>query len=484
MILGENMRDPVFLKIAEYVWEHRMIQQGDCVLAAVSGGADSVFLLYALKALSQELSCLVKVIHVEHGIRGESSLRDMEYVKQICQAEELPWRVEHVDAPAFAKASGTGIEEAARMLRYQVFDRVAREEGACRIAVAHHMDDNAETMLFHLARGTGLAGLAGIPPVRGKIIRPLLCISRDEIEDWLSENKISWCVDETNTDVSLSRNLIRAEVLPKLKEINASAVFHMAETAEMLRKTTEFLDHASEELCRDTSCEGTLAIEKLSGADQVVAEHLVYRTLHHVAGSTKDLTREHVKSVCALAHKQVGKQVDLPYDMVAERTYDAILIRRQTEEASVPGYQEACDAPENDASGIFLQIPGRTSLGRDCFIEAKIISYDGKEEKIPRNPYTKWFDYDKIKISLQIRGRKTGDYLQIGKNGGHKSIQDYMVNEKIPAKERDSVLLLADGSHIVWVIGRRISEAYKVTKETKRVLVLEVTCADSKGETI
>ena len=145
-----------------------MIQQGDCVLAAVSGGADSVFLLYALKALSQKLSCLVKVIHVEHGIRGESSLRDMEYVKQICQAEELPWRVEHVDAPAFAKASGTGIEEAARMLRYQVFDRVAREEGACRIAVAHHMDDNAETMLFHLARGTGLAGLAGIPPVRGK----------------------------------------------------------------------------------------------------------------------------------------------------------------------------------------------------------------------------------------------------------------------------------------------------------------------------
>lgn len=461
-----------------------MIQQGDCVLAAVSGGADSVFLLYALKALSQELSCFVKVIHIEHGIRGEDSFRDMEFVKKLCQTEGIPWRVEHVDAPAFAKESGTGIEEAARMLRYQVFERVALEEGACRIAVAHHMDDNAETMLFHLARGTGLAGLSGIPPVREKIIRPLLCISRDEIEAWLSEHGISWCVDETNTDISLSRNLIRAEILPKLKEINASAIFHMAETSELLRKTTAFLDQASEELCRNASSEGTLAIEKLNGTNPVVAEHLVYRTLHHVAGSAKDLTREHVKSVCALAHKQVGKQVDLPYDMVAERTYDAILIRRQDENGPMAEPQEAGDAQKEHASGLFLQIPGRTVLKKNSYIDAEIISYDGKEEKIPRNPYTKWFDYDKIKFSLQIRGRKSGDYLQIGKNGGHKSIQDYMVNEKIPAKERDRTLLLADGSHIVWIIGRRISEAYKVTKETKRVLILEVTCADSKGETI
>ena len=476
------MQDPLFFRIKEYIREYQMIRPGDNVLVAVSGGADSVFLLRGLKELSGELSCTLCAVHVEHGIRGGNSLRDAAFVKELCQKEGIPCRIEHVDAPLFAKQSGLGLEEAARALRYQVLEKAAKEEQADRIAVAHHMDDNAETMLFHLARGTGLLGLAGIPPVREKIIRPLLCISREEIEAWLSENGQAWCVDETNADVSLSRNLIRAEVLPKLKAINPSAVLHMKETAELLRKTGEYLDRESAAVFKDVKTGDALDVEKLSGLDPAIAEHLVYRTLQHVAGSSKDMTRTHVRSVCDLADKPVGKQVSLPYNMVAERTYDAIRIYKQAD-ADGESKEDADRSEGNtEAQSVLLKIPGRTLADRGYQFDAEILLYDGAEEKIPRNPYTKWFDYDKIKNGLHIRGRNHGDYLQIDKNGGHKSIQDYMVNEKIPAGERDKVLLLADGSHIVWVIGRRISEAYKVTKETKRVLVLSVICADAKGE--
>ena len=478
----EMMQNPLFLRIKDYIGTYQMIQPGDNVLAAVSGGADSVFLMRVLKELSRELPCTVRVVHVEHGIRGEDSLRDAAFVEKLCQKEGITCLVEHVNAPLYAKQSGTGIEEAARTLRYQVFERIAKEEQADRIAVAHHMEDNAETMLFHLARGTGLLGLAGIPPVRGRIIRPLLCVSREEIEAWLTENGQPWCMDETNADVSLSRNLIRAEVLPKLKEINPSAVLHMAETAELLRKTGEYLDRETAAALENAKDGDRTSVIKLTGLDPAAAEHLVYRTLQRVAGRTKDITRMHVRSVCDLAKKPVGKQVSLPYGMVAERTYDAIRVVKQSGAALGFEKDEDCSGEKPVAQNESLKIPGRTLVGKAYQFDAKIILYDGEEEKIPRNPYTKWFDYDKIKNGLQIRGRNRGDYLQIDRKGGHKSIQDYMVNEKIPAKDRDRILLLADGSHIVWVIGRRISEAYKVTKETKRVLVLTVTCADSKGE--
>ena len=477
------MQDPLFPRMKEYIRECQMIRPGDHVLVAVSGGADSVFLLRGLKELSGELSCTLCAVHVEHGIRGENSLRDAAFVKELCQKEEIPYRIWHVDAPLFAKESGTGLEEAARALRYQAFEKAAKEEQADRIAVAHHMEDNAETMLFHLARGTGLLGLSGIPPVRGRIIRPLLCVSREEIEAWLLENGQAWCVDETNTDVSLSRNLIRAEVLPKLKAINPSAVLHMKETAELLRRTGEYLDRESAAAFHDVKTGDALNAEKLTGLDPAVAEHLVYRMLQHVAGNTKDMTRTHVRSVCDLANKPVGKQVSLPYDMIAERTYDAIRIRKQPDAANEFGKDADRIVDHTGAQSVSLKIPGRTLAGTAYQFDAEILLYDGAEEKIPQNSYTKWFDYDKIKNGLQIRGRIPGDYLQINKEGGHKSIQDYMVNEKIPAKERDRIRLLADGNHIVWVIGRRISEAYKVTQKTKRVLVLAVTCGGCKGET-
>lgn len=443
-----------------------MISAGENVLTCVSGGADSVLLLRALECLQESLGFTLFAVHVEHGIRADQSLRDADFVRLICAQSGIPCDIVSVDTPSYAKEHGLGLEEAARILRYSAFLEIAEKRGASRIAVAHQMEDNAETMLFHLARGTGLAGLAGIPPVRGKIIRPLLCVSREEIEGWLTERGEKWCTDETNTDTGYSRNRTRAKIIPELKELNSAAIPHMSEAAARLRRTIGFLDRTIagywEDCIQETEDGGLLlelaALEKL---DPVLKEHLMYRVLQQAAGHVRDLTGTHVELLLSLCEKEAGKELILPYGLHAKKEYGQIRI------TSGDSSQSGTVWRARD-----LQIPGETVCGEGWIISTDILVFEGDTEKIPRKTYTKWIDYDKIKNSLQIRPRRTGDYLQIDQKGGHKTIQDYMVNEKIPAAVRENIPLIADGAHIVWVVGGRISEAYKVTSQTKRVLAL------------
>ena len=229
-------------KIAAFVEQHQMLLRGDHVLAGVSGGADSVCLLLVLLELQKEYRLTLTVVHVEHGIRGEDSRRDAAFVESLCARLGVELKVFYEDAVAFSKEHGMTLEEGARELRYTRFSEVLNKDGANRIAVAHNQNDSGETLLFHLARGSGLKGMCGIVPVRGKVIRPLLCVSRREIEDFLRERGQEFCTDATNLDILYSRNKIRHQVLPLLTEINAQAVEHLYQSARYVSEAVELVE--------------------------------------------------------------------------------------------------------------------------------------------------------------------------------------------------------------------------------------------------
>ena len=508
-------------KIQIFMEQYHMIENGDHVVAGVSGGADSVCLLRVLCELRECMGFSLSAVHVEHGIRGAESLSDAAFVRELCAALEVPLLSFSVDAPGRAGARHQSLEEAARDLRYESFYAACRQLGANRLAVAHHGDDCAETLLFHLSRGTGIRGLCGIVPVRkleqveATLIRPLLCLTREEIEKLLQDFDQDYRTDSTNLDENLSRNRIRSQVLPQLRQINSAAVPHMVRTAGYMEEVCAYLDAAAWEAgahliqyVPEAEHPQEIRIRRSGFADLpgVLQRNLLQRLLGELAGSRKDITALHVEQVQALFAAQVGKQSDLPYQMRAEAGYDEIYLKKKnTKNLRNPqrasNHAENTDYTEKISGNIrkteqkgdgkesgraipvqTLYISGMTQQFNGLEITAELLPFDGNFQQIPEKTYTKWFDYDKIENTVQIRTRRPGDRIQVQSGGGHKKLKDYLIDSKIPQNQRDSLVLLADGKEIIWVVGMRISEAYKITQETKRILSMCVNGGEEKNE--
>ncbi len=475
-----------------------MVKAGDCVAAGVSGGADSVCLLLILAELSLKAGFSLTAVHVEHGIRGEESREDAAFTEQLCRILNVPFKLCSVDVPLYREENGLSMEEAARVLRYDCFRRACAEAGADRIALGHNADDCAETMLFNLARGTGIRGMCGISPVSERtfaeehltVIRPLLCVTRAEIEAWLNERGQTWRTDSTNSDTNYARNRIRERVLPELGEINEKAVPHMQRLSEQLSGICGYMDEAAREAGRDVyffekpedgeaSSAGSVTIRCVQFLEMhpVLQTHLLLQLIGCAAGSRKDITSVHVEQVRRLMTAGVGAEVSLPGGVTAEKTYDTVVLHRKAaDDADVPenvspdtGFLTAGSDWETE-----LAIPGETVTKNGLHFSTQILEFSDFSEKIPRKSYTKWFDYDKINSVVRLRTRRPGDYLQTDADGGHKKLNRFFIDEKIPLAERDRICLLADGEHVMWAVGYRISEAYKVTDDTRRVLCVTV----------
>ncbi len=444
-------------RVYEYIKSGRLLNEYDTVQIGVSGGADSVCLLFLLLELSQKLQIQVEAMHVHHGIRGGRADSDEEFVRLLCKKLNVPLTVRHVDAPAYAVENSLSLEEAARILRYEALC----ENQETKIAVAHHRNDQAETVLFQLLRGSGIRGLGGMRPKRDRIIRPLLCLSREEILSYLSENNIDYITDETNEDNTYSRNQIRNEVLPKLTSIQPQAIKHIAAVADDLQQVDAYLRGRAETECgagiHQTERGVEIEIAPFLGADFIIRRTAIALVLESLVPGRRDLQRSHIVQIAELAEKESGREISLPYGMRARREGDRLVIEREPEKAKEPMKPVAIEAGES------------YSLQNGNVLATRLIPVD-KNLQIPRDTYTKWFDYGKIKSSLQLRNRKSGDYLCIDVQMHHKKLQDYLVNRKIPASRRDEYLLLADGDHILWIIGERISEYYKVSEETEYIL--------------
>ena len=238
-------------KILNFIEKYHMLQKEDKVIAGISGGADSICLLFVLLRLKEKIGFDVIAVHVNHGLRGESAKRDERFTETFCREWNIPCIVYHENVKEIAVQKKLSVEEAGRLVRRKAFEEVRVRYGGTKIALAHHQNDNAETMLLNLARGTGIRGLSGIRPVNGYMIRPLLGINRKEIEYYLKEHQLSYCEDETNAGDEYTRNRIRHQILPMLEEqVNRQAVRHMNETMEQLNQIRDYLEREIEEHCR------------------------------------------------------------------------------------------------------------------------------------------------------------------------------------------------------------------------------------------
>ncbi len=459
--------------VRKYMGKMNMLRPGDHVLAGVSGGADSVCLLRILAALREEMRLTVTVCHVEHGIRGADSLADMAFVQELCGRLGISCICRRVDAGKKAAAEGLSLEEAARLLRYEALEEAADTAGADAIALAHHMEDNAETILFHLVRGSGIQGLTGIPAVRGRIIRPLLEVSRGEIEAYLKAAGQDWRQDETNTDLYYARNRIREKVLPELAEVNAGAARHLTDTAKRLQTVWDYLEESAEEALRETAAAGDegwfVDTARFRGLHPALQERVIHRLLEDAGGSRKDLGAVHIGIVKDLLLGDPGRAADLPYGLRAIAEQGRLRLYRKGQTDFSGKTEEATDELMPDLP-LWIGGEGNWQLPGGARLTCRILEFDGDLAKIPVKTYTKWFDYDKIKNRLCVRSRRPGDYLTVNEAGGQKKLKNWMIDEKIPSGERGRILLLADESHILWVIGRRISASYKVSGSTRRVL--------------
>lgn len=463
-------------KVAAYIRQYHMIAEGMHICVGVSGGADSVCLFRVLKRLQDTMKFSMSIVHIEHGIRGEESLSDMEFVRKLAVDYGVKFSAYAYPVEKIAREQKLSLEEAGRMVRYEAFEKECAAYGMnTRIALAHHGDDSAETMLFHLCRGSGIEGLRGIRPVRGNIIRPLLCVTRAEIEDFLSREGQSYRQDVTNADLAYSRNRIRSRVMPELFLLNEQFAAHMSRLSEDAAEISEYLRGEVQKILKKHMKEKNgnclwFDLEGFFDYPPILQKQVMFTLLAKAGGRKKDLGREHVGALQKLAAGQTGKKIYLPYGVIGEKTYGALLLHPKEEK------------PEKKAEPVRIplaSVPGKTRVfaGTIC---CRLLKFSKKDTEIPRNMYTKWFDYDKIKDRLYLRTREPGDYFVLDEGGHRKKLKDYWIDEKVPVYRRGEVLLLAEGSHILWILGGRISAAYKVTEQTERVL--EVQFAEDKHE--
>ena len=454
-------------KVDYYIEKHNMINANEKIIVGVSGGADSLCLLFVLQEYRKKIPFTLLAVHVEHGIRGEESLADAAYVEQICRENGIWFTCISCDVPHLADEQKISLEEAARLARYQAFEKVRREQQADKIAVAHYQNDQAETVLFRLARGTGIDGAGGIRPVNGCIIRPLLASSRKEIEAYLQEKNICWREDASNADTEYTRNCLRHHVLPVLeREVNEKTVAHLASLAEEMQQAQAYMERqvqkqAEQYMGQSALGQWSLDIRALEQAEPIIQSYLLREILRRAGCSMRDVSRVHIEAVRALAKGQSGRMTVLPGGFQVRREFGKLIFVIGDEKMKRSGNRKT-DEP--------ITVPGEreTSQGRFLF---RVFPYEN--QIISQKRYTKWLDYDKINTDILLRTRRTGDFLTVNAQGGTKKLKRYFIEEKIPAKERENILLLAAGSEILWVVGYRINEAYKVTPQTKWILEIQ-----------
>ncbi len=476
-------------KTEQYISDNHMLPEGTHVVAGISGGADSMCLLFVLMSLKEKLKLSLCAVHVHHGIRGADADKDADFVKAFCRQNRIMCKTYRGDVPAMARAQKLTEEEAGRIYRYDCFAKALDELGWTdgKIAVAHNKNDVAETLLMNIFRGSGMDGLGAIPPVRGRIIRPLLILTRQEIETLLASENIRFCVDKTNFDTGYMRNRLRNELIPYVTaHINPQAVEHMYELACDARAFSDRIRLSAEAALKTLKrADGSLDTAQLSALEPVIARAVIRMMIGQKAGRLKDISRKHIEQAAALIDKPVGKEVHLPYGLTVRKGYDALYFLGTSESSLKEPLEPLAESEQTLAldgacgTPMYKIVPGTH----------QIIQWDIQDrpekmqdfQSFQQNQCTKWFDYDKIKDSLKLRHRRSGDYLVVDSQGSRKLLRRLFIDEKIPKEARDALWVIADGSHILWILGGRMSEAYKITEQTKKILEIKIKGEEYNG---
>ena len=403
------------------------------VLLAVSGGVDSMVMLRRFYDLQKTVPFVMEAVTVDHCLR-KNSAEDARFVKEFCETLGIPCRVERADVPTYCKEHRVSAETGARILRYEILQRNATDfDWVC---LAHQADDQAETVLMHLLRGSGPDGAEGMAPVSGKFVRPLLDTSRAEILNYAKEHHVPYRTDESNADVAFTRNRLRVQALPVLKQCNRKAVENLCRFAESMRLQNAAFDAMLPQNIVCVTAEGVVCSAEAFRLPEAAA-YRCFKKAWNALGYYENLERKHLQALFRLGSAETGKKIRLPFDITAARDYNGIVFYC---ERAVPPYEIA-------------------------FREGRLPFLDGNVSVVPSGEGLR-FDADKLPQGCVLRNRRAGDvFRKFG--GGTKKLNDYLTDCKVPVRVRDSLPLVAKGTRVFIVVGREISEDLKTDERTK-----------------
>jgi len=453
-------------KVIKTIEKYKLLDKEDRVVAALSGGPDSTALLVALAQISKLLDFSIIVAHYNHGLRGTSSDEDEKYSQELAKKLGLIFVSGKMDQKLRQK--GKSPEDFYRQQRYQFLDKVAEDYNAQKIALGHNIQDQAETVLLNLLRGSGLGGLKGILPMReGKFIRPLIEVSRPEIIAFLSEAGISYCHDSSNQSRVHLRNKIRFELIPYLKEkYNPRIEENLAQMAEILRQDDDYIRNSVQEALKSTYIQNqsnriSLNIEYIKGLAPTIRSRLFKKILESLNPEKNGFSFSNIKALERLAQvTESGKRISLPLGIEAKREYDSLILERD----KICLKQVDYEYPVNIPGIIHVKETNRTISIEKTF-----------RDKIDQHNKNKvYLDLDKIQQPVILRNRRDGDRFQPLGMKGRQKIKSLFINQKIPRNKRNEVMLLVDRNSVIWIENIHLSERVKISPQTINILALEI----------
>ena len=459
------MRDALLHRVQETIDRRRMLAAGEIVVVAVSGGVDSMAMFHLLLRLRTRYHISLHVAHLNHDLRGTESAEAATFVRRQCEAHQIPVTITTAEGRTLRDRGVGSLQAAARDLRYRFLEQVADEQGATRIALGHHRNDQAETVLMNLLRGSGVRGLGGIPPVRDRIIRPLIDCSREEIERYARQQGIPYVEDSSNQVLSYSRNRIRLELLPELaKRYNPRVVHAIANAATILEAEDALLNAMAEKELRTVLIsrspeELVLSNHRMAALHTALRWRIIRRSAEYLREGRSGLTFQQTLAIDRLLLTE-GAQgtIQAPDGLRVRRAGDGIIL--SVGEGQVRG--RISSSP--------LAVPGLTAIpGSSLSLRSDFLEGWPRCE-LPSDAWTALLDADRAGQDLHVRRWEPGDrFIPLGM-GGRKKLQDFFVDAKVPRDQRGSIPLVVSGGQIAWVVGFRVDERFKVTDSTRRIL--------------
>lgn len=461
-------------KVLNNIVENRMFKDGDKIIVAVSGGPDSMCLLHLLHSIKERYGISIVVAHVNHCMRPGAADEDEEYVKAYCLHEEIEFYSRKINVNDIAKKRGISSETAARDVRYEYFQELKIQLGANKIALAHNYNDQAETILMRIMRGTGIEGLKGIQPVRDNVfIRPILVLKREEVEQYCINNYLKPRIDATNNENIYSRNKIRLELIPYIQQnFNKDIISTLNRFSYIMTKDNEFLEEITN-LRYPIYCNkdnNTVVIDNLLlGEHDSIITRIIRKAISSLVGTLNNIEMKHIYDIIQMFNLGTGRRINLPNSIIVENIYGSIHIYKNlpidNKDISPPGFSI-------DISTITEQ-KMEYKINEGTIIKLEIInSMDFVQTE--NHKFINAFDYDLIGRRIEYRFRMDGDTFAPLGMSGNKKLKNFFIDLKIPKNDRNKIPLICFDDEIAWVVGLRTSKKFVVTENTKRILIIKV----------
>lgn len=451
-------------KVEKFCLNNNLFKVNDCLIIACSGGPDSIALADIMRRLQNKYNLKIIIAHAEHGIRQEGSLMDAQYVKEYCIKYDLPFYLEHLKVPSFARENKLSMETAARVLRYRFLRKIKEQTGAVKIATAHHLNDQAETFLQHLIRGAGSEGLSGMRPVNGDIIRPFLCLYRREIETYCEQYDLKPRLDETNLSLDYERNKIRLELLPELERYNINVVKSICNSAKIIAEQNDYINCCAQKLY-DENCKqekNTIVLK----SEAIKKEHIALKSalyrliIKKMQGNLENIGFKHIDKIDKFLYNgHTGSILQLPHNLRIEQSYGNLIFQKSCEDIVLLGNYN-----------FKIEMNSTIVLPDNSIIEMKQVD---KPFKIKGNNEC-FIDGDKLTGTVHVRNRLAGDKMMPKGLNGTKKVKDIFIDRKIPAKLRDTVPLVCDERGIIWIAGVQQDSYYTIDENSKSIVYLSL----------